>query len=169
MANWPTLDGWPYLRGSNPVYVTPDWSQDMAATIAATMGAAVQPDPDRVIDTGWVDAQVLPPFEARSVAMRPQLRRTPDGMVHFRGQFAPVSSLPASSSHSVIQLQPQFYPEMEHRWIGGPSLRWQSHTLGGYISESTGTLYLQPGTGPSAPIDLPTHWSIIIAPWQAAT
>lgn len=160
-------ENWPYLNSDAAVFRVPQYTQELAETLSNTVGQAVPPV-DAPVDTGWIDVELLSPFLPRSVATRPQVRKTQDGMVHFRGQFAP-ATLPNSSSHSVLQIPTGFIPEVEHRWIGAPSLRWQSLTLGGYISESTGVLYLQPGTGPSAPIDLPTHWSIIIAPWQAAS
>ena len=111
-------------------------------------------------DFGWTDCAIMSGFEARGVDYRPQVRRTDDGMVHFRGQMQP-TGFTANATTQFMTIPAGFRPEVEVRFVAYATYR--ARTWGGWISVGSGVAQLQT---PEAAPDV--HFSLIVQPWQAA-
>lgn len=160
---WPQYsgEGWPYMTGDQAVYRTPDYTQALADALGDTVGNAQPPD-DRPVDSGWVDCTVLSPYNHRSIEFRPQVRRTRDNLVYFRGQMSH-TNIPSGGSTPIIQVPTGFWPAFEVRWIGFQTAR-AATPFGGWVRVDDGMIYIQ-----TADQGAPTnHFTINIPPWEPA-
>lgn len=153
--------GWPYMNGNYPVYKTPEYTQVVADLLAETVGEAPAPI-DRPLDSGWVDCTVLSPFNHRAIDYRPQVRRTRDNLVFFRGQMSN-TNIPEGGSHAIIQVPVGFWPAFETRWMGFVTAK-ASTPFGGWVRVDDGKIYIQTADN-GAPTN---HFTINIPPWEPA-